>query len=408
MPHIKGGDEPHYLLILNSLMNDGDLDLKNNYESVHQGSLQAGRKFAGSPLDHQVTWVIDGKRIGWGDIYQTGGEWNRDSQGHPVPTLKPGITMDVSSLPQYSGHPPGEAFLLAPFLWPFRGTRFVEPLALLASNFMVILSVFLFRSLIARYIPNRLILNYTTLLVFLGTPVWNVGRTLFTESFLLCFALAAYVWALRKNSGFWPGVFIGMGILMKPVFILLLPPILWSLWTRKLRREMFLALTGPLFSTGVTLLLNDRMFGSPWNAPQPFTFGNPLVGILGLLFSWNHGLFTFAPIALLAVLSWRRFHVEQNHEALLFALGFAGYFLVMASWNCWWGGWCYGPRLIAPVIPFLMIPCFYTLESYPKFTQPVRLLVLLLCVLSLAFNFLGALDGYWDSHPLTILWGNIS
>jgi hypothetical protein len=49
MPYIKGGDEPHYLLILNSLINDGDLDLKDNYESVHQGSLQAGKKFAESP-----------------------------------------------------------------------------------------------------------------------------------------------------------------------------------------------------------------------------------------------------------------------------------------------------------------------------------------------------------------------
>src|SRR5260370_7316862 len=41
-PIVAHGDEPHYLVLLNSLIFDGDFDLRNNYLSVHEGSIQPG------------------------------------------------------------------------------------------------------------------------------------------------------------------------------------------------------------------------------------------------------------------------------------------------------------------------------------------------------------------------------
>ena len=52
VPYVHSGDEPHYLVYLNSLQLDGDLNLANNYASVHEGSNQAGARFARAPLDH--------------------------------------------------------------------------------------------------------------------------------------------------------------------------------------------------------------------------------------------------------------------------------------------------------------------------------------------------------------------
>ena len=35
--YVISGDEPHYLLLIGSLIEDGDVDLANNYDAVHAG-----------------------------------------------------------------------------------------------------------------------------------------------------------------------------------------------------------------------------------------------------------------------------------------------------------------------------------------------------------------------------------
>src|ERR1700694_238254 len=82
---VCAGDEPHYLVMLNSLLNDGDLELANNYRSVHQGSFQAGESYAGSALDHHVVYFVRGERHWWSDFYDAE-IWKRDANGSPVPT----------------------------------------------------------------------------------------------------------------------------------------------------------------------------------------------------------------------------------------------------------------------------------------------------------------------------------
>ena len=48
-------DEPHYLVLINSLLDDGDLDVSNNYASVHAGGQDAGLFYAvGRNLDHHA------------------------------------------------------------------------------------------------------------------------------------------------------------------------------------------------------------------------------------------------------------------------------------------------------------------------------------------------------------------
>jgi hypothetical protein len=113
-------------------------------------------------------------------------------------------------------------------------------------------------------------------------------------------------------------------------------------------------------------------------------------------------------MVLLVLLFWKKFFREHKDEALLLAGGFGVYFLMMSLFACWWGGWCYGPRLVAPALPFLMVPIFYLPDAFSSWSKPLKWLAVVLCLLSLGFNLLGAMDGYWDSHPLTILKGNLS
>ncbi|HEY5038769.1 MAG TPA: hypothetical protein VIJ93_06845 [bacterium] len=408
IPYVKGGDEPHYLIVINSLLNDGDLDLKNNYDSACQGSFQAGKKYASLPLGRHVVSNLNGRRIISEEIYEDSDKWKRDEKGHPVPVLKPGVTSAISSLPEYSIHPSGIAYLLAPFLWIVKGTPYVEPLALFLANLSVLFSVFLFRRVIGRYTKNAALINWGTFLVFLGTPVWAYGRTLFTEPFLIFFALGAYLLALEKNSGLWAGALIGLGMMIKTPFSFLAIPLFgfWLLrgeWGNLLRFAL-----GPILSAVFYLFLNFKMYGSSFHTPTPFLFYNPIYGSLGIWLSWNHGILAFSPMIFPILFSWKKFLKEQRPEAYVWGGGFLSYFLVMANFIGWSGAWSFGPREILPVIPFLMIPICYTLKNFSEWGRPKQLAFIVLCVLSLAFNALGAMDGYWNSHPLTIFKGNIS
>jgi hypothetical protein len=228
------------------------------------------------------------------------------------------------------------------------------------------------------------------------------------EPYLSFFAMAAFYLILEKESGLLAGIALGLGALLKPNFLILFLPLAVFCARNKNFRTILWMAAGPAVSTAAILYSNALMYGSPFAPPQPFRFGNVFEGMGGLLFSWNHGIITLAPIALLALALWKRFFRERKAEAALIAAGFAVYFLMMAFFDCWWGGWCYGPRLVVPVLPLLMVPVFYLPEAFRAWSKPARLFALTLCLLSLAFNLLGALDGYWDSHPWTLLKGNLS
>ena len=403
MPYVKGGDEPHYLVIINSLLNDGDLDVRNNYESALHDSWQAGKKFAGVALDRHIVWNAGGKRVTWPEIYENAGKWQKGSDGYYVPLIKMGAAFNVSGLPEYPSHPAGIAFLLAPFLWPVKGTPYTEPLALLCANLAVIFSAFLFRCILKLYTSDVFTCNLGTFLAFLGTPLWAYGRTLFMEPFLLFFAVAAFYLVLGKKSSFWAGIALGLGALLKPNFLILFLPLALFYVKEKRFKTLVWMTVGPIFSTVIIFYLNFWMFCSPFTPTIPFDFGNPFYGIPGLLFSWNHGIIPFAPMVLLSLAAWKQFIREHNRASWIFIISFSLYFLRYAFYWCWQGGWCYGPRLVAPVLPFLMVPIIYLPEMFRSWSKPLKVLALVLYLLSLSFNLLGAFDGYWDSHPLTLL-----
>ncbi len=405
LPWVKGGDEPHYLLIINSFLNDGDFDLRNNYDSALKGYDQAGYKFASKPLDRHI-WFKGGK-IGGPDVYEGPEKWILDAEQHPVPLMKKNIQEDFSNIPEYPAHPVGIAFLLAPILWFFRGGRFIEPLALFCSFAAVAGAAYLFHRLVRRFNPSLPAANTALLLTFLASPIWMNARTLFMEPYLLFFAVASYLCFIERKSGFWTGILLGLGGLLKPNFlILVLPPALYLLRERKWKEVLLLGI-GPFLSALTFLCMNDLFFGSPFISPQPVTLGNPLHEAYYLLFSWNHGILMFSPIAVYCFFAWKKFHKAWGGEALLIGSGFILYFLFMVF--CWAGpwGWSYGPRHVVPVLPFLMVPMALFWDDYGKFGKGLRWLSAAAIVVSVFINFLGALDGYWDSNPITILAGHI-
>ena len=132
-------------------------------------------------------------------------------------------------------------------------------------------------------------------------------------------------------------------------------------WGRGLRRR-FRHLVA--FALGLAALValsgwfNYLRFGNPltsgYLAEESFS-GDWLAGVAGLLISPGRGLFLYAPVLLLALFGWRELHRRHSDVSWVAAALVAAHVLIYGKWFMWHGGYCWGPRFLAPALPFLAL-----------------------------------------------------
>ena len=403
---VLSDDEPHYLVLINTLLNDGDLDLANNYAHVHAGGQDAGAVWAGvRTLDHHTVFPIDHRPVDWHTFYPfVITPWETDADGvvHPIPP--PGVTPPPPGAPEYSIHQYGVAFLLAPVLWPFHGTTWLEPAALFCSGLAVVGAMLLYRLLLRRFTADDWTVNAITAVAFLGSPIWFYGRSLFLEGILTFCAVGAYALALRKNWSFLPGILVGIALQLKAHEALIgLPLFVDFLARREWRRAAWMALPVAA-SVGLLLWLCARLYGSPLTPPQPFVLGNPLVGLGGLLFSGGWGLVWFCPVAVLAVVCWPAFVRKHGRPAVVAGSGFVLFFLLMICYMGWHGS--YGPRHIVPVLPLLLASLTALPEMRMYRHAAFKALAWVLAAVSVIVNGFGVFlyAQFWTQNPYLHIW----
>lgn len=406
LPGVLSGDEPHYLVMIHSLIDDGDFDLANNYRDVHRGGLQAGRIFAGEPLDHHVNWYEDGRLVKWWQVYEMEPErWERDGDGRPVPTPRRGEAVRSVGGREYSQHPVGLAVLLAPFLFAFRNTALVEPAALLCSGLATVGGCWAWCRLAAPYARSPARLFAAAAVAYLGSPLWHYGQNLFSESFLAFFCVAAFAAALRADSMFLAGLFVGAGVLVKTPFGLVAVPLIGDALLRRDARRALACAVPVVLAGGLVMEWNRRMYGGWLRNPQEWEAGSPLAGVLGLAFSWEHGLLLSTPALALAALAFPGWLRQYPREAVIITSAALLYGGLMASWAQWWGGTCYSARLILPVVPLLFAPLAYVFDSWLwKSGRILRGAVAAVMAVSVVFGAVAAFgcDYVWVRQPFEL------
>lgn len=322
-PNLIGGDEPHYALLVHSILADRDLDLEDDYREVAGGGVAAGAKRAGESLDRHVRLV----------------------NGRSVPI-----------------HPVGVPLLATPLMGVYKllfpDMRPDYPLILLTV--CVSFAGFLaFLSLAAKRLGSHdgFLLAFV---VFYCTPVWFYSRIFMTEVYVAASVVIA-LWLVERNKWFLAGLVGGGAIWFKEASLLLIIPFVFYCLTRDVRR-------GWRFVGGFALMSvawlgkNLVVYGSLLVTFQPYQYGDVANGLAGFAVDSSHGLLIFAPIVIVAIAGW----VLESRDATALSIaslaGFVLYVLLAASWTDWRGGSGYGPRLLIPVIPVAGVPLCLLLE----------------------------------------------
>jgi hypothetical protein len=218
----------------------------------------------------------------------------------------------------------------------------------------------------------------------LATPLWVYGRELFAEAVLAC-ALTVAVMAvsfapstrmeeratgeITPDRGFlWllaGGAAFGIGVLTRAALAIYAPALALLIVRRAgTRQPRAIALRLGIFAAGalpfalIVLWHNALRFGSPFEfgyAGEGFTTP-PWKGISGLLVSPGKGVALYAPPLILSAIVWRRFRRADRGLADFLALAWGAALIVYGAWWAWDSGWCWGPRLLVPLMPLSCLP----------------------------------------------------
>jgi hypothetical protein len=230
----------------------------------------------------------------------------------------------------------------------------------------------------------------------LGTCVWSASsQTLWqhgpTEFFL---ALGTYFLMQRERprAAYWVGLSYALAFVCRPTAALVLAAVGISYFLRD-RRALLRCVAGALPAVLLLAAYNLHVFGrlivlgqmdigaaatTSAQLPPAFTLvraaaaagtldtarryvGTSLLeGLAGILVSPSRGLLVFSPIVAFGF--WGVLHTYRDSRfSVLRPVGLTALALclVVALWFNWWGGWCYGPRLLTDAVTllaFLAIP----------------------------------------------------
>ena len=350
-PHVVTGDEPHHLLVLNSILFDHDLQLQDDYQRAQTG-LDAG----GIILPDHHTIIVN-RRTGQ---HGTWFEHHLESELAPGPDV-----YEVSS------HPIAYPALLAALIFPFHPK--MDDVQRDASRVMILICWFgaIFTFLLARKVGlGRGYALLATALLALASPWLAYDRSFFAEPAIGLSAVIA-LYALEAGRPILAAVASVAAALFKPPLAVIGGGFVIDRSQRKRWHEVMLMLV-VLSVGGVALVIFNYWMartpvisgnvGGPWplgsNTARDFhRLGETFIGS-------DHGLFIWAPWTIFAIFPiGRAFCSFKESPRFLreMSLPIAMQLVILTASNFEVGA-CLGPRYWVPFLPWMAVAAVYTIR----------------------------------------------
>jgi hypothetical protein len=299
--------------------------------------------------------------------------------------------------------------------------RLVKPMTShLGNQVMAALGCLVFFRLLV-YLGISLVgASLSTLALAFATFLPVYGRTAWSEGLQASCFIGFYSALLRlkddpgRKTGVWFGIWVGLLINTKYVFVLVLPGAVLFLayhgwcrgqWRRLFRAAAWSALPGALL-LAVILWYNWARTGASTNSGYPTVAGltqtvfreNLLYGLWSYFFSFGKSIFLYDPPLLISVLAIPLV-IRRNRGTLWALLLTASPIVYLYSKFVYWSGdWCWGPRYILFVVPPMLVPAAFLIDEYLRHRRRIALSVCLVVILIGGAVQVAGASQYWDSY----------
>jgi hypothetical protein len=163
------------------------------------------------------------------------------------------------------------------------------------------------------------------------------------------------------------------------------------------------------------LALSWASYGSllpPYYQPGRHELAPSAGSLLGLLVSPGRGLLVYVPLAafVAGLVAWRWRRLEPRALAWTAVAASLGQLALLACFPVWWGGHCYGPRLLTGLVPWLAVLAVLALAAAPegarrRLPPPAAAAGMLALAVGVAMNGAAAISSEsmsWNSHPVDV------
>ncbi|PIE81921.1 MAG: hypothetical protein CSA11_02065 [Chloroflexi bacterium] len=237
---------------------------------------------------------------------------------------------------------------------------------------------------------------------------WHYALTFYREP-LVGFLWTVGVYALlswRHSRDRWRGGLGVLLILLSPlakVNILFSIPFLFLIALKNeqtWKKRSYIILGVILVSMFVIFqLLYFWRNGSTWNYFYIFSSNN-LIHVLprlyGLLFSPIKGLVFYMPVFLLTIPGLYYLYRKQRFVALGIGLTCLSLLIVVSFYAAWYGGQSWGPRLLVPIIPILMIPIASLWDGVEQ--RRMHIVIIVVMLLSISLQLPVVTNNWWKGY----------